>query len=420
MEDSALRLTKHSRIGIIGAGPAGLTAAETLRTLGYQNITLLERATRAGGKCHSILHDGRSYELGAGIVAKSNPTVLSLAKHYNVPVKKVPFGESVFVDPATGHVAPERLPLLQLASELLRTYRPLLKKSGLAQPGFRNLTDDLCQPFSTWAKQHNLQSLPEEFAHFFTGFGYGYFASVPAAYVLKYYSWDTLKAFATGAIYMFPDGIQHLWDTIARTHTIVYDAKISHITRGSAVTVTLENQTLTFDVLIVTSPLDEALTFLDASREEQRLFSSIRTIDYRTYACFVNNFPNKSGYLPENYSAQRAGEPVFWYQRYPDSNLYTFYVLADETMDDHDVEQRIRVTVKHLGGSLERVLVSAHWKYFPHVDTETLASGFYDTLDALQGKHRTFYAGELLNFSTVGLTSQYSEHLVTAHFPKQL
>lgn len=33
---------KRIRIGIIGAGPAGLTAAETLRDKGYSDVTLLE------------------------------------------------------------------------------------------------------------------------------------------------------------------------------------------------------------------------------------------------------------------------------------------------------------------------------------------------------------------------------------------
>ena len=42
---------KHApdiRIGIVGAGPAGLTAAETLKQKGYINVTVLEKTDHAG------------------------------------------------------------------------------------------------------------------------------------------------------------------------------------------------------------------------------------------------------------------------------------------------------------------------------------------------------------------------------------
>ncbi|MBD2526199.1 NAD(P)-binding protein, partial [Nostoc sp. FACHB-133] len=38
------------RIGIIGAGCAGLTAAEELHDLGYKNITIIDAKNRVGGK----------------------------------------------------------------------------------------------------------------------------------------------------------------------------------------------------------------------------------------------------------------------------------------------------------------------------------------------------------------------------------
>ena len=44
-------LERAQRIAIIGAGAAGLTAAEELKDKGYQNITVFERTDRAGGKC---------------------------------------------------------------------------------------------------------------------------------------------------------------------------------------------------------------------------------------------------------------------------------------------------------------------------------------------------------------------------------
>ncbi len=72
------------KIAIIGAGPAGLTAAETLKEKGYTNITLFEKDSTAGGKCCSMKYDGKWYELGAGIIVESNTVMWNLAKKFNI------------------------------------------------------------------------------------------------------------------------------------------------------------------------------------------------------------------------------------------------------------------------------------------------------------------------------------------------
>ena len=53
------------KICIIGAGPAGLSAAMYLQQKGYQNYTILERSDHVGGKCHSPTYHGKRYEMGA-------------------------------------------------------------------------------------------------------------------------------------------------------------------------------------------------------------------------------------------------------------------------------------------------------------------------------------------------------------------
>lgn len=45
-----------------------------------------------------------------------------------------------------------------------------------------------------------------------------------------------------------------------------------------------------------------------------------------------------------------------------------------------------------------------------------MREGFFDTLEALQGKNHTYFAGELLTFSTVDQTTWYAEELVERCF----
>ena len=48
----------NTRIGIVGAGPSGLSAAYALARLGYNNITVLEKHHTVGGMCESVEIEG--------------------------------------------------------------------------------------------------------------------------------------------------------------------------------------------------------------------------------------------------------------------------------------------------------------------------------------------------------------------------
>jgi len=69
-----------------------------------------------------------------------------------------------------------------------------------------------------------------------------------------------------------------------------------------------------------------------------------------------------------------------------------------------------------MGGEIKTIHKIIPWKYFPHFSTKSLKAGSYDKLKKLQGKQHTYYAGELLNFSCVGFTSEYAENLVNRNF----
>lgn len=412
------------RIAIIGAGAAGLTTADALRDKGYTHVTLFERSDHAGGKCSTVDFDGKLYELGAGIVEENNTTVIALAKKYDVRMQRVEFGRSMVVS-REGTPVPKHtlIYMMSLVKEVIRYRRLSRIHHTITQPGFSQIDTDLCIPFSSWAKKNGLEKIAKEFALYFTGFGYDYFERIPAAYVLKYYSWKTVKAFAKRAMFQFPDGIQHIWTMVARAHDVLYNTHISHIERTSdGVTMTVSTGDSTspeqyyFDELIITSPLDEAILFLDAHKQEKELFSQIQYVDYRTIACEVTNFPKVTGYCPGNFSVVRVGHPIFWYHRHLDTNIYTFYVFGDEHMSDDTVVKNVSQFIHQMGGTCGTVRTIARWKYFPHVSSDVMKHGFFDKVEALQGSHHTYYAGELFNFSTVGLTSQYAHHVVERYF----
>ena len=407
----------EARICIVGAGPAGLTAAEMLRDKGYKHITILERAHRAGGKCYSIKRGGRSYELGAGIVADSSKLIRNLAEKYHVPMERVEFANRMYLDIKTGKPLQrsfaERAKLLW---QVVLYWRLARKYRRIAEPGFANIDKDLCEPFNTWAEKNGIPLLAQEFANYYTGFGYGFQDKVAAAYVLKYYPWDIVFAYLKRSFYKFPDGIQALWTAVAKAHDVEYGIEIQRIKRGDTIVVYTNVGEKIFDAIILTSPLDESLSFLDGSEQEKALFPKIEYEDYRTYACHVTHFPKVTGYVPGNLLSSRVGEPVFWYQRYLDSDLYTFYVFGNRSLSNDDVLKNIERVVKQLGGTLGETENIEYWKFFPHLSPENLRAGFFDELESLQGRNNTFYAGEVMNFSTVTHSAAYAKNVVERFF----
>lgn len=55
-------LAVNTRIGIVGGGPSGLSAAYALAKLGYSNVTMLEKHHTVGGMCESVEIEGKNSE----------------------------------------------------------------------------------------------------------------------------------------------------------------------------------------------------------------------------------------------------------------------------------------------------------------------------------------------------------------------
>jgi len=411
-----MRNNKNSRIGIIGAGAASLTAAETLKESGYSNVSILEKNPTPGGKCDSYEYEGKVYELGAGLIAKNNKTVVDLINKYNIELRKVNSYTNNLYDVSTRKKVKDFFNLPETISfvwQLLMKYRRLCHRyESITEPGYQ-LTDlSLCQTFNEWAEEHKIPLVLENFERYFTGFGYGYWEEIPAAYVLKYMDWETLKSFIRGNFYTFPTGIQSLWSEVAAQHDVIYNSTVQHINRGKVITVQTNTGSFEYDYIFISSPLDEVLSLIQATKEEEYLFSQILYNDYQCYAYSLKNFPNETGFLPKYFNPNERNQPIFWYKPYTDTDFYTFYVLGDWKTSQSQIQKNIENMVHSFGGAVIKFHTCRKWKYFPRCTPESMKNGFYNRIENLQGKNNTFYIGELPSFSTVELTAHYAKELV--------
>jgi hypothetical protein len=406
-----MTLGPDARIGIVGAGAAGLSAAHFLARSGRRNVTLLEAGDRVGGKCHTIVHEGRSYELGAGAVTSAYDEVRALMREHGVRASAGLGGAFVDVERnRTSFIPP---PLLRnapwrIALEAPRLAARMLVERRLLRPGFDGISDDVELPFATWARKNGVERIAALIEPWFTGFGYGYFDEIPAAYVLKY-----LALFRFPVLEILEGGYQGLWERVAAKHDVRLGAAVQRVTRGSEITVETTAGAHTFDALILACPVDAALGFMDASPEERDLWSRVRFVDYHVVGARLENGPRaRYGFFPAHFTRQHAGEVVFFYRRWLDRDLVLYYTLPGEDGTLAGSVAAVRATVERLGGRILDVPIQKAWRYFPHVRTDDLRGGYYEKLESMQGTRNTWLAGELCAFTAVEPVVAYSRALV--------
>ncbi|MEC5162730.1 flavin monoamine oxidase family protein [Janthinobacterium sp. CG_S6] len=424
--------SRSSRIAVVGAGPSGLTAADSLRRLGYDNVTVFEKSERVGGKVHSLRRGAAVAELGAVLASTECKLVLGLADRYGIPYAPYAVGQNILDEHGGRHAGAAFLASRYSADEIasaVRHYAAALERFGaVGQNGFASLPSDLYLPFDQFAAKHGFTAVAEQARSALIGFGYGYYDSTPALYFMKLIGW-LLKpggpnGLEPGAFYMFPNGFQGIWDALAGDLDVQLGADVTAVARdarraGGPLQVTVNgSRQYEFDALIVSAPLNVVGHFLRLDEEEEALFSQVRSHRY------VVNLFSATGlatgeflFFHGNAHAARANHVNAWSNRDPSVPAYIGWQLADWAATLDQVNATLAQDVAAQGGQFGALALRREWDYFPHVGSAALRDGFYERVEALQGKDQLFYVGATLSFETVEHSARYAEELVNSRFP---
>jgi len=443
------------RIAIIGAGVSGLTIAHLLETrLGFSNVTVYEMNSRVGGKIFSPAIDGVPVDVGA--VSVDSEFAMKAAERCRIPYNK----SGTLLDVLPGTDGPIFVPPLQafeilgldVWSELstwLAMY-PKYKYLDEAPNAFflKHRDTNLYMPFDEFTKRNGIGELGEAFRQLYVLCGYGYGEKVPAIYLLKFMvrtlSPQTISNYLGSGeegYLTFPGGAQALMECIASDlKDVRLGSQIINITRNSGqIRIDLERSVDYADYLIITSDLKSSLGFLaDASPEEEELFTSVIHQYYSSSivsGAVVPSFsPNSSSQnalsilaFVRNLVSTRKGHVVGTTSKSSYEDILVAYqylngseqappmvpAIIDESstgpldMLERDLDEEAGITFNTTGPHFI-------WDtYFPHFDSQSLLSGSYQRLGALQGRSNTFYAGGLFNFETVHDTSRFAQYLVS-------
>jgi hypothetical protein len=401
---------------VLGAGAAGLSAALALKDAGYDRVTVIDNADRVGGKCNTVVHQGRTFELGAAALTVRYRHVRELLSRFGLPTKVTPSG--FHVEPGTGGKksylvpAPRQRNWLSLGKGWVRFAAELVRHRDLFEPGFRGVSRELATPYAEWSAARGLGEVDALFGPWFTGFGYGYAEEIPAAYMLKYV---TVCNFPLSEVDQ--GGFQTLWERVAARLDVRLGVNVKKIDRtDDGVFVDTGKERLHFDRLVVACPLDTALTLLEPSSEERRLFSKIEYVDYRVVAATTEGLStDRYTFMNGTTRPKNRGEVMFVYRRHREMDAHTFYTIGDApsgtTID------AAHACARDLGGRVKEVFETRKWRYFPHVKSEDLRAGFFDDVERMQGQRHTTYVGEALCFPTVETVVAYSRRTIAEQFP---
>lgn len=264
------RIDKKARIGIIGAGPAGLSTAWFLGKHDFRNVTVLEKLGRIGGLCKSITIDGMSYDLGANYItwaytetrriARELKAKTYLEKPYtSIEITTEAEGkesaryrtlkEAVLFNPFTK----EKIGLLEFMMAAFKyLWLRILLVPVIDRPDYLARIDkkshpELCVSFRDWLRVNKLDALASLFEFPVTIMGYGQLRDIAAPYVLRYISLKTFFPMIAhnipwlGPVFQFllpwprrfTLGFQRLWQQVAWRTNVRLNIEIHEIKRNS-------------------------------------------------------------------------------------------------------------------------------------------------------------------------------------------
>lgn len=429
-----MKTGKETRICIIGAGPSGVVAGDTLRKLGYKNITILEKHPSAiGGKCHTVKEDNVPLDIGAIYVFPHYPVVNQYIKETGCHLvealpfvfiekngKTRPFGTPPAPIPFTSRIREN----FNMAGQLFFKYNNALKfPLGEVK---QDIMNELSIPVGEWIKKYKLRHFHEAAFPIMRSFGFGYEEQEISAI----YSFQVLYLMAHQGnllslmnipglkLHTVKEGYGEVWRRAAEPLDVQLGVEIKSVKRHEhGVTVNTADETCDFDKLILACGLDNALEFLDIAQEEKELFKSIKSIDVwqaRFKAKGVNN-----GFILEgNQGYDQIGYGMGGLRYGLDSDWIYYFGYTDSSIAKDDIAAAIKKDVhEKMGAEMISEPVFKSWKaYFPHFSPADVQAGHHARLEKLQGQNNTYLTGALLANNGVEWAASHAQKLIQKHF----
>ncbi|XVF04642.1 hypothetical protein REPUB_Repub05bG0102300 [Reevesia pubescens] len=433
-------LPVNTSIGIIGAGPSGISAAYALAKLGYNNVTILEKHHTVAGMCESVEIEGKVYDLGGQVLAaNSAPVIFHMAKEIGSELEEMDSHKLALIESSTGkyqdiEVADDYVSVIALTLELQD------KAKASNRIGVHALSDLAADLTPTYLEGHGFKSVPKSVSYGYTASGYGFIQDMPYAYIHEF-----TRTSMAGKIRRFKGGYTSFWEKISKSLPVkvLCNTEVLAVRRNDhGVSIDVKNvkgdsEAMEFDKVIMSGafPFKNGKTYrspvsnptekenvMDLNDLEKELFSKVMTIDYYTTVLKIKgleDIPVGFYYFGESMEDPATiGHPVAMQRFFADTDIFLFWSYGNSLDIQRETVCALAIkTVEAMGGQVEKVVLQRRFKYFPHVSSQDMKNGFYERLESeLQGKRNTYYVGGLMAFELTERNSSYAMALIRKHF----
>ena len=411
---------QNTRIGIVGAGPGGISMAKILAEKGYKNVTIFEKEKEIGGKSWSVAHEGLVHELGTCYAALGYGQAFKWMKETGV--RKIN-NEPAFIAGKKYHTyaygGKSKWAALQ---EFLR-YRKYWQKfhKGQIPPEVYSL------PTLEWLQANRFDILIRSMHRGMTAMGYGFLEEVPLYHTFQWVNPAMIITGAINAVYEPVQGWQTLWQRLAEPMQVYLDCEVEGVVRGNAKPQLLtKHGTFEFDEIILTLPLSDAGNMLEFTKEEQTVVDAIRWGALKTNLVVTREwYQDESIRVYKPQVASRATAKMGHLmavrrtstQKLPNNSYgnitpgYVCYQMA-ESHSSEALRKLLHEDLSKEGVKNYQIVAERKWRYMPFFKTEALQNGIVNTLKNMQGKDHCWYSGCVFSHESIRNIVEFNKQLV--------
>lgn len=394
-------------VGIVGAGPAGLSAARILEETGRVRAIVFERQERVGGKSFSTPRFGVIHDLG---------TCYSTLAHRDTNrwMREMGIAQRSIGKQAIDGVALRRFVTggrsFAAAAEAVRftlAWRRQMKDfaTRAEDPAVRAAA---AAPITDWLEANRLPAIRRFMLRGLTNMGYGFLDETPTVQALR---WCTPTLLASGSLDQIKapaGGWQGFWERLSQTLDVRLGQPVTGVRRdGQGVEIATPTGVHRVDALVIATPLDELP--LERTAAEQEVASAI------TWGSYVTTLAGVTGWYPGDevvaferaltpgaapgalLSARPAGKK-------PKKRDAVRLFVCGQYGGGHAPDALVEMLARDLGARgahLDHVAVQRIWKYNPVYARSAIEGGLLGTMQAMQGENRTWYTGATFAFESV-------------------
>ncbi|MBR9806975.1 MAG: FAD-dependent oxidoreductase [Alphaproteobacteria bacterium] len=405
------------KIAVIGAGPAGLSAARFIKDAGHE-VTVYEAEDRIGGKSYSVLHGDALNELGTCYTTRAHRIVKRWMKEYGIHLTRLGEarfdGRTVVEYVKSGSGAPLAVQAIKfvLASRRLR-------RAIAARPTDPEVCREASMTTQEWVRNLNLPKIELAMHRIQTTQGYGYIDEATIGQTVQWCDLDFILSGVLNQLHMPDEGWSEFWRRFSEDLNVRTSSPVLSLDRSGPRPVILAGGAREeFDAVLSTVPMQAFSAFSQPSEDEAFLTDAI---EWQTYTTTLFSSPDWfEGYQVIGFSrASRDSSlrgAILGGRREGESEDLggKLYVTGQFSKDLEPSELReiLQAEADFHGFHIESVIQQKCWQYFPQYKAEAVRNGLFDVLRRVQGQQQTWFGGASFSHELVSNVVVHSQRIV--------